>query len=146
MVVLAGVLVPVVGDRLARSRDARRLSDLKTVVQAVDAYLYDTGTLPDHDAETGYGGWDTSVDGAFITQLVAAGYLREPVRDPLNDATHHYRYYHYAAGYAGIPSDFYVVGILNFETAAYAGQTGAWKGPGYDWSTVFDYVTGGLSR
>jgi general secretion pathway protein G len=146
MVTLAGVLVPVVGNRLARARDARRLSDLKTAVQAIDNYLYDTGTLPDHDPEAASGGWDTSLDGAFITQLVTAGYLREALRDPLNDATHHYRFYHYPAGYAGIPADFYVVGILNFETAAYAAQTGSWQGPTYDWTTVFAYVAGGLSR
>jgi type II secretory pathway pseudopilin PulG len=146
MVTLAGVIVPVVGDRLARARDARRLSDLKTLVQAIDNYLYDTGTLPDHDVEAGAAGWDTSMNGGFITQLVSAGYLREPLQDPLNDATHHYRYYHYPAGYAGITADFYVAGILNFETAAYAANTGAWSGPGYDWSTVFACVAGGLSQ
>ena len=146
MMVLAGVLVPVVGDRLARARDARRMQDLKTVVAAIDNYLYDNGVLPDHDTEAGSGGWDTTLDGSFISQLVSAGYLKENLRDPLNDATHHYRYYHYAAGYAGIPSDFYVVGILNFESAAFAGQTGFWKGPTHDWTTDFAYVAGGASR
>jgi prepilin-type N-terminal cleavage/methylation domain-containing protein len=146
MVTLAGVIVPVVGDRLKRARDARRLQDLKTVVGAIDNYLYDNGVLPNHDTEAGSGGWDTTQDGSFITQLVSAGYLTEHLRDPLNDATHHYRFYHYPAGFAGIPADFYVVGILNFETTAYAGQTGSWSGPTYDWTTVFAYVAGGTSR
>ncbi|HTE05234.1 MAG TPA: prepilin-type N-terminal cleavage/methylation domain-containing protein [Planctomycetota bacterium] len=145
MVTLAGIITPVAADRLQRARDARRLTDLKTVVQAIDDYLIDTGTLPNGDVEGGPGGWDTSMDGAFLTQLVTAGYLREPLRDPLNDAQHHYAYYHYPAGFAGIPADFYVVGILNFETSAYAGQTGSWRGPGHDWTADFAYVAGGTS-
>jgi prepilin-type N-terminal cleavage/methylation domain-containing protein len=146
MAVLSGVLVPVVGEQLKRARDARRLSDLKTAVNAIDAYLVDTGTLPDGDKEDSKEGWDTSQDGAFLTQLVDAGYLREPLRDPLNDEQHHYSYFHFPAGYAGLDADFYVIGILNFETAAYAAQTGSWKAPKYDWSKDFAYVAGGLSR
>ena len=144
--VLAGVLVPVVGQRLQRSRDARRMQDLKLIVRAVEDYLYDTGELPEHDPEVGSGGWDTTTDGLFLSRLVEEGYLRETLRDPVNDESHHYRYHRYPAGQDGFPADFYVVGILNFETDLFEGQKGSWKGRRRDWSKEFAYVAGGLAR
>lgn len=146
MSVLAAVAVPALTGRVAKARDARRLEDLQTLVRALDDYLLDNLVLPDHDDERGQGGWDTTLDGAFISELVSQGYLHEPVLDPLNDRTHHYRYQHYEAGEYGIEADFYVLGILNFETEHYAQQTGQWKGDGRDWGEEFAYVVGGLSR
>src|SRR5262249_2967572 len=63
LAILAGTLVPVVANKLAAARDARRLSDLKTVVDAVEGYLADKGSLPNGDAESGTGGYDTTLDG-----------------------------------------------------------------------------------
>lgn len=146
LVVLAGLAVPAAGSRLQRARDVRRLTDLQAVVQALDDYLADTGRLPDHDAETGSGGWDTTRDGTFLSTLVEQGYLREPVVDPLNDASYHYRYRHYPAGYQGFTSDFFVLGILNFETEAYRQRRGRWVGESRDWSLEMAYVVGGTSR
>lgn len=146
MMVLAGVLMPVVGERIEKSRDTRRLQDIQTVVRAIEGYLFDTGKLPDQDKESGSGGWDTTLDGTFITELVDAGYLHDHLSDPLNDKTHHYRYYHYPAGFQGFSADFYVVGILNFETDGFSGQTGQWKGTTRDWGKEFAYVVGGESR
>lgn len=146
LTVLAGVLVPSFGERVARSRDSRRLQDIQTLVRALDDFLMDAAILPEHDKEAGFGGWDTTLDGAFISRLVDQGYLHEPLQDPLNDKDHHYRYYHYKAGTDGIESDFYVLGILNFETEAFANQTGQWKGDKRDWGDEFAYVVGGTSR
>jgi general secretion pathway protein G len=146
MAILAGTLAPVVSDRLASTRDARRLTDVKTLVTAVEGYLMDVGKLPDHDAESGYGGWDTTVDGKCLSELLKANYLREPPRDPKNDVRYHYRYYHYPAGYEGFASDFYVIGVRTFETEAYRKQRGHWQGTQRDWTREFAYVTGGLSR
>lgn len=145
MAALAGVAIPALNDRAARSRDARRLTDMQTIVRALDEYLLDMGKLPAHDKESGAGGWDTTLDGSFITELVRSGHLRQPVLDPLNDARFHYRFQHYAAGTAGIKADFYVLGLLNFETAAYAAQRGQWSGPGRDWGEEFAFVAGGTS-
>jgi type II secretory pathway pseudopilin PulG len=144
LAILAGTLVPVVSNKLAAARDARRLVDAKRCVDALERHLTDKGRLPDGDAEVGTGGWDTSLDGGFVTAL--GGYLREPLRDPKNDATYHYRYRHYAAGTSGFTSDFYVLGIMNFETSGYSNQHGYWKGADHDWANDFAYVTGGVSH
>jgi prepilin-type N-terminal cleavage/methylation domain-containing protein len=146
LAILAGTLVPVVANKLAAARDARRLSDVKTVVDAVEGYLADKGTLPNGDAETGTGGYDTTLDSTFLTALLTAGYLREPLKDPKNDATYHYRYQHYVAGTSGFASDFYVIGVTTFETSGYSSQHGYWKGTDHDWTSDFAYVTGGVSH
>ena len=146
LAILAGTLVPVVSDKLTATRDARRISDLKTIVDAVEGYMADNGKLPEPDPEKGYGGWDTTLDGSFLTVLLTQGYLREPPKDPRNDASFHYRYFHFPAGTSGFATDFYVVGATGFETAAYQNQHGYWKGSDRDWSKEFAYVTGGVSR
>ena len=146
LAILAGTLVPVVSGKLAAARDARRLTDLKTVVGAVECYLLDKGSLPDGDAEPGAGGYDTTLDATFLTTLLTSGHLHAPMRDPTNDADHHYRFQHYPSGISGFASDFYVVGITRFETSAYRNQPGYWKGSDRDWSDDFAYVTGGVAH
>jgi prepilin-type N-terminal cleavage/methylation domain-containing protein len=146
LAILAGTLVPVMAKKLAASRDARRLSDVKTVVDAIEGYLLDRGALPNGDPESGTGGYDTTIDGTFLSTLLTSNHLREPLRDPINDDTYHYRYQHYSSGTSGFTSDFYVIGILNFETGGYANVRGYWKGTDHDWTNDFAYCTGGVSR
>ncbi len=134
------------GNKLAASRDARRINDCKTMCQAVESYLLDKGSLPAHDSEGGYGGWDTSIDNRMVTQLVDSRYLREHLRDPMNDTTYHYRYYKYSEGYEGFTSNFYVLGVKAFETTGYANTRGSWKGTSRDWTGEFAYVTGGTEQ
>lgn len=47
--ILAGALFPSVGQYLKRSRDAGRITDVKTLTTAIDAYLIDTDKFPDND-------------------------------------------------------------------------------------------------
>ncbi len=144
--VLGGALIPRVTERMAATRDARRLSDIAVVRNAIEQYHLDHGIFPPANQDPGSGGWDVSYDGNFIQVLLDEGYLREVPRDPINDATHHYRYYVYAQGSYGCVGDgpFYVLGIRNFET-----QDAAEEHPGYfqcssrNWASEFDYVTGG---
>jgi len=146
LAILAGTLVPVMAKKLAAARDARRLSDAKAMVDAIEGYLLDKGSLPDGDAEAGTGGYDTTLDATFLSRLLVSNHLREPLRDPINDSTYHYEYQHYPAGTSGFASDFYVFGIKNFETSGYANVRGYWKGTDHDWTNDFAYVTGGTSR
>ena len=106
----------------------------------------DKGSLPSGDVEAGYSGYDTTLDGTFLTTLLTTGYLREPLRDPINDATYHYRYQRYAAGTSGFTTDFYVIGIMKFETSGYTNVRGYWKGTDKDWTADFAYCTGGVPR
>jgi type II secretion system protein G len=144
--ILAGALIPRITSRLALARDARRLSDIHSIRDAIDRYYQDKGTYPPAKASASAGGWDVSNDGDFIPELLERGYLTELPQDPINDDTYQYRYYLYAKGQYGCAGEtpYYVLGIRNFETAECATRNkGFFKCSGRDWSTEFAYVTGG---
>ncbi len=142
MTVLAGVVVPRVLNHQKSARDARRLADAKTLQRVIDQYYMEKGFFPPADT----GGWNKSTDPDFISVLVKEGYISEPIRDPLNDATHHFRYRIYNQGQFGCVGDtpFYVLGIRNFESADFAAKNkGFFKCSGNDFGSSFDFVTGG---
>jgi type II secretion system protein G len=146
LAILSGVLVPRVTNHLKAARDARRLSDIKAVRSAVEQYYMDKGSYPVANANSSYGGWDVSSDGDFIHVLRDQGYLDEDAADPINDATFHYRYYVYAKSSYGCvgSSDFYVLGIRNFESDDFALKNrGFFECANRDWNNEFSYVTGG---
>lgn len=145
LAILAGVMIPKLTGRMAKARDARRLADLRAVTAAIDAYYADTGEYPAPNENAEMGGWDVSHDGNFINDLVNKGYLREPAVDPINDDSHHYRYYRYEKGSYSCEgyTPFYVIGIKRFETEEFEEQhDGFFRCKGRDWSTEFAYVTG----
>ena len=146
LAILSGVLVPRVTNHLKSARDARRLADIKAVRSAIEQYYMDKGSYPAANANSSYGGWDVSSDGDFIRVLRDQGYLDEDAVDPINDATFHYRYYVYAKGSYGCAgsTDFYVLGIRNFESVDFAAKNkGYFACTGRDWNGEFACVTGG---
>jgi type II secretion system protein G len=146
LAILSGVLVPRVSNHLRSARDARRLADIKSVRNAIEQYFLDHGQYPAPNANSTFGGWDVSHDGDFIRALRDQGYLDEDARDPLNDSTHHYRYYVYTRGSYGCAGagNFYVLGIKNFESADFSAQNrGYFQCSGRDWADEFAFVTGG---
>lgn len=50
LVILAGVLIPAVGNQMSKSRTARVAADLDTVAKAFNAYFIDTGIWPSNGA------------------------------------------------------------------------------------------------
>lgn len=146
LAILAGILVPRVASHMQTARDARRLADIKTIRNAIDQFYLDRGAYPAPVGNNGYGGWDVSHDGNFITELRNHGYLEDFPTDPINDSTYHYRYYVYSAGSHGCVggTPFYVLGIRNFETTEYATQhRGFFRCNNRNWGSEFAYVTGG---
>lgn len=146
LAILSGVLVPRVTNHMRAARDARRLADIKTVRTAIEQYYQDKGTYPAQNGNSSYGGWDVSSDGDFIRVLRDSGYLEEDAVDPINDSTFHYRYYIYrraAYGCAG-NTQFYVLGVRNFESADFAAKNkGFFQCSGRNWNNEFAFVTGG---
>ena len=146
LAILAGMMIPRVTNRMARTRDTRRLSDIAKIRDAVDQYFLDKGDYPAARHNATYGGWDVSQDGDFIPALVETGYLTEVPKDPINDEAYQYRYYVYSKGSYDCKGDtrFYILGIKAFETAEVAAKnTGYFKCSERDWSEDFAYVTGG---
>jgi prepilin-type N-terminal cleavage/methylation domain-containing protein len=146
LVILGVAMIPRIAGHLALARDARRLSDIDAIRDAIDRYYHDWGVYPPATASAFAGGWDISNDGDFIPELAARGYLTEMPRDPVNDDTYHYRYAVYAKGQYGCTGEtpYYVLGIRNFETVEFATRhRGFFKCGDRDWSTELAYVTGG---
>lgn len=146
LAILAGALIPRVTNRMAQSRDARRLSDIQSIKNAIDQFYLDKGYYPAADQNATYGGWDVSQDGTFIPTLVKEGYLPGVAADPMNDETYQYRYYVYDKDSGGCKGDgkFYVLGIKAFETAdAALKNKGYFKCASRNWGDEFAYVTGG---
>lgn len=146
LALIAGVATPRIQARLAVARDARRLADIVRVREAIEQFREDNGRWPGADTNAAFGGWDVSHDGGFIGELVRAGYLEGPARDPRDDATYHYRYHVYPVGAYGCASEepFYVLGVRAFETADFASRNhGVVQCSGRDWSSEFAFVVGG---
>ena len=92
--ILATVILSSLGTARERARDARRLSDMKTIYTALVQYELDNGfaaTVGSYGGSDG-GNWDNSNIGDFMTFLVNDGYLPVPVIDPINSDDYFYRY------------------------------------------------------
>jgi prepilin-type N-terminal cleavage/methylation domain-containing protein len=92
--ILATVILSSLSSARESARDARRLSDMKTIYTALVQYELDNGfaaTVGSYGENDG-GNWDHSNIGGFMTFLVNDGYLPVPVVDPINDDTYRYRY------------------------------------------------------
>ena len=142
---LAAILTPRVLDRLALARDARRLADVVAIREALERHRAERGDYPPAHRSASAGGWDVSHDGAFLAELVRAGYLDEERHDPLDDDAFHYRYYRYDGGEFGCAhGPFFVLGVRAFETAGFAPlDPGSFRCGDRDWSDGLAYVTGG---
>jgi len=144
--ILAGSVAPSLGRRLAKSRDAQRVADIRTIQEAIELFHVDQGRWPLADPNSAYGNWDVSHDGGFIAELQRAGFLLDDVGDPLDSDVHHYRYRVFPQGTFGCKgfTSFYVLGIREFESEAYAdANSGFFACDGRDFGDEFDYVTGG---
>ena len=144
-----GVVLPEIGERSARQRDAQRLTRLARVRDAIEQFRLDHGRFPAAQGRADLGGWDVSHDGDFVPELVNAGYLKQRARDPLDDDRHHLLYRLHPAGTFGATAagPYYVLGLRNYESRHYAhrrpGQLQAGHG---DWSGELAWVTGGSLR
>lgn len=144
--ILAGTLAPSLTRQARRSRDARRMADMRVVAEAIDQFYADKGRWPAASTNSSFGGWDVSHDGDFIPELRQEGYLQEDARDPVNDSSAHYRYYVYPKGAYGCDGEatYFVLGVWSFESASYKAQhQGYFACDNRDWGAEFDFVTGG---
>lgn len=128
-----------------RGRDAQRVSDAKAIEKAIDMYRSENLTLPAHVTPS----WESSyvqAEGQFMKSLVDTDSINEVPVDPINDATHHYRFYRYPAGNSGCDparGAFIVFQIIDLEDS----PRPAPKSPGFscsgrNWTTEADYVFG----
>lgn len=166
--IIAAVSIVAYNGIQARSHDAKRLSDMKSIINALEMQKAATNTYPSpvYSNGTSMGGWEISSfesSGEFIASLKSYGFSAGTPVDPVNNAagasptaarsagTYGYAYYKYGAGVHGCdPSRgaFYVLGIIRSA----ANSDGLFtNSPGFscsgrDWQSEFAWVTGGYEN
>lgn len=173
--ILAGVGIASFQGSIQRGKDARRMSDITEIKDAIIRYWIDNGNYPGTTASYGEdnsgtgmcGGWDSSwqdKDGdgkPFIDPLVDGNYIERSPQDPSLDAGKtagcgNYDYYRYTAGSYGCDAsrgDYFVIGIRDLEASSRpATGSPGWSCPGNatqsarNWQTEFDWVMGKFQR
>lgn len=166
--ILAAVSIIAYSGVQARSHDAKRLSDMKSIINALEMHKAATGSYPGpaYSNGTSMGGWEVSSfesPGEFIASLKSHGLSAGAPVDPVNNAagasptaarnsnTYGYAYYRYGAGVHGCNASqgaFYILGIVRSA----ANSDGLFtNSPGFscsgrNWQTEFAWVTGGYEN
>ncbi|MFH1956704.1 MAG: prepilin-type N-terminal cleavage/methylation domain-containing protein [Patescibacteria group bacterium] len=84
--ILAALITISFSDAKAKSRDSRRMEDLKSISNALNLYYSQNHRFPDT------GGSDVELDGTVVNdsvspELVANNSMPAPIRDPLSPGT-----------------------------------------------------------
>ncbi len=108
-------------DIRAKIRDEKRKGDLREVVKALEIYYSKYNFYPE-SSDDDWNGWDATFEPGghpyrFITPLEEERILLKGPVDPYNDSIYFYRYRKFPAGSFGCRRPFYVLQIVNFETA-----------------------------
>lgn len=123
--ILAALVISTFASVQSRARDAKRSDDAVKILRALESYRAETGTYPQETPTGGAGSFEQSNDtpGTFMEYLNGKYFSTTPI-DPVNDATHYYRYYVYpysSLSSYGCPTDrgelmvFFVYGYENAQ-------------------------------
>lgn len=160
--ILASIILINLNIARGRARDARRLADMRTLINALEMYYDNNNVYPGPVASYGEGGcsWDSSgrdtdSDGRpFIEPLIDDGIFSVVPVDPQNTgdcAAPSYAYYRYPAGYDTCDPNngaYYVLGVRDIEGSGNPHpQSPGWSCPGgRNWQAEFDWVTGAFEN
>lgn len=143
---LSSIVLTSLNSARAKSRDARRLADIRQIQIALEFYYDQFGQYPPISPDTCNGGWDTGPCGTdpFIGALEDNGFMS---RVPVDPGTGNYRYYRYTTpGDNGCDSAkplYYVLGIADMETSTGPHpESPGWACGARDWQLEFEWVTG----
>jgi len=150
---LASVVLTSVSFARAKTRDARRLSDVRQIQIALDLYYDKYGVYPGN-TDNDYGGWDTGcfgVSDSFISPLEAEGFIVDTPCDPtITSSVGGYLYYRYSAGGGGCnvsKGAFYVLGVRDMESSSMPFPLSpGFNCPSRNWQIEFEWVTGKFEK
>jgi type II secretion system protein G len=152
--ILAAITVTAYNGIQQRGRDAQRVSDMNTIVKALEMYKVQTGNYPVANGTNEIAGWEVSSKNPhqFLLPLKTAGIISGVPVDPVNDTTAgiYYKYYRYSAGSNGCDTargDYYILIVRDAEsTANQLSSSPGFQCPGRNWSTEGGWVTGAYSK
>lgn len=155
---LASVAMVSINNARLKSRDARRLSDMRQIQTALELYYDKNNQYPNSACDplgncgvTTCGGWDSTGDGEFIVALKTDGIVASMPKDPVNSPTacgqpYGYRYYRYGYDPACNPCQgraFYVLGFNTPESLSGTHPNSpGWSCANRNWQGEFSWVVG----
>ncbi len=145
---LSTVAVVATNSARVKSRDAKRMADMRRVLSALSIYYETNGYYPTTDSD-GCGDWDVGNKDHPLLNGRMPGIMDNGARDP--SATGNcsgYFYYRYPAGASGCDAAkgaYFVLGVQDMESGsgAYPSSPG-WRCPSRDWQAEMEWVTGGF--
>lgn len=139
-----------------KTRDTQRVSDMKTIMKALEMYKTQTGEYPPVSTGTNtISGWEVSSisPSQFLAPLKTLGVVSQVPVDPTNTGTVNngmlYRYYRYAAGSQGCAlarGAYYVLIVGDAETATQLDSSPGFQCTNRNWSTEGGWVTGAFTN
>lgn len=166
--ILAAITIVAYNGIQGRARDSQRLSDMKTIMKALEIYKTNNGAYPGPISTPNASAWEVSTNGTSATNFLSAlvsnnGVSKIPV-DPINTGNpanlnpaynvneYEYFYYLYPAGNAGCDAtrgSYYVLGVTRMDTVA--SGTSAPTSPGFscgtgNWGGNGAWVTGSFTN
>jgi prepilin-type N-terminal cleavage/methylation domain-containing protein len=133
-----------------KSRDAKRLADMRQVLTALELFYSINGYYPYSDAD-GCGSYDVGNKDFPLLNGRLPGIMENGPRDPVGTGNcTGYLYFKYGAGENGCVAAkgaYFVLGVTNMETSTgtYPGSPG-WACAGRDWGAEMEWVTGGYEK
>ena len=152
---LSTIAVVSLNNARQKARDARRSSDIKQILTALDLYYYSNERWPSISGDACCDGWDQGPcnDDPFIGALETADIMSQVPTDPSGGSgvgCYGYNYYRYGAGGAGCDASrgaFFVLGVRNMETSGRPHpDSPGWSCPDRNWLNEFDWVTGRFEK
>lgn len=147
--ILASIILASVQSVRAKSRDLRRLADIKQITSALELYYSDKGVYPPSQNDGvnctpnfwDCSDYDTGSTGLpFIGTLVTAGYMIPIPVDPINNSTYRYQYWRgqgnlYSCTTAPFTGLKYILVIKTFESnPGYTNPNFCGAGGAYSWA------------
>ncbi len=152
---LASITLVALNQVREKARDARRLSDMRQIMIALEMYYDIVGNYPLISGDSCCDGWDQGPCGIndFIGRLELVGLISQVPTDPSGGSgsgCYGYNYYRYSAGSYGCDSDrgsFYVLGVRDMETSGRPhSDSPGWSCPNRNWQNEFDWVAGEFEK
>ena len=136
--ILAAIIIVAFNGVTQKANDSKRLSDIDTIVKALEVYKMKNGDYPAAQSTPNASSWETSTNGTTVTDFISAlrtgnAIATVPV-DPgspvvsgtlnpgSNSSAYEFFYYRYSAGANGCPTnlgDYYVLGINRMDTVTW---------------------------
>lgn len=141
---LAAANITFTNSRL-KSRDSKRMSDMRQIMNALELYLNDNNSYPvPHD---GINNFENSTGLYFLDDLIGPRWMLQVPVDPVNTTVNGLKYYYYGyfdPTFIGCPADkgnIYILGVTDIETLSDGEPHPARPGcdcPGSTWIETFD--------